>query len=180
MEISGKLHASAILSRGNRPRYWLDGRLGGPQSRSGLTGEVKKNVACRKSNPSRPAHSPSLYRMIYSDSFTTRKKRGKAIPVTDREVIGLWDVEALNSRLTDGGEVVSLTCQPPCTRRGVFFFLIGIVGGGDQLGSLGTAATDRPIVPAVGDYDDGEIGGTIGKGNRSTRRKPAPVPLCPP
>jgi hypothetical protein len=37
-----------------------------------------------------------------------------------------------------------------------------------------------PIVPARGDYDDGEIGGMIGRGNRSTRRKPAPVPLCPP
>jgi hypothetical protein len=48
------------------------------------------------------------------------------------------------------------------------------------LGPLGTAATNRPIVPAPGDYDDGEIGGIIGRGNRSTRRKPAPVPLCPP
>jgi hypothetical protein len=55
------------------------------------------------------------------------------------------------------------------------------VGGGVQLGPLGTAATNRPIVPAPGDYDDGEIGGMmIGRGNRSTRRKPAPVPLCPP
>jgi hypothetical protein len=53
------------------------------------------------------------------------------------------------------------------------------VGGGVQLGPLGTAATNRPIVPAPGDYD-GEIGGMIGRGNRSTRRKPAPVPLCPP
>jgi hypothetical protein len=35
-------------------------------------------------------------------------------------------------------------------------------------------------VPAPGDYDDGEIGGMIGRGNRSTRRKPDPVPLCPP
>jgi hypothetical protein len=36
-------------------------------------------------------------------------------------------------------------------------------------------------VPAPGDYDDdGEIGGIIGTGNRSTRRKPASVPLCPP
>jgi hypothetical protein len=48
------------------------------------------------------------------------------------------------------------------------------------LGQLGTAATNRLIVPAPGDYDDGEIGGMIGKGNRSTRRKPVPVPLCPP
>jgi hypothetical protein len=49
-----------------------------------------------------------------------------------------------------------------------------------QLDPLGTAATNRPIVPAPGDYDDGEIGGIIGRGNGSTRRKPAPVPLCPP
>jgi hypothetical protein len=54
------------------------------------------------------------------------------------------------------------------------------VGGGVQLGPLGTAATNRPIVPALGAYDDGEIGGMIRRVNRSTRRKPAPVPLCPP
>jgi hypothetical protein len=54
------------------------------------------------------------------------------------------------------------------------------VGGGVQLGPLGTAATNRPSVPAAGDYDDGEIGEMIGRGNRSTRRKPAPVPPCPP
>jgi hypothetical protein len=47
------------------------------------------------------------------------------------------------------------------------------------MGSLGTTATNRPIVPAPGDYDDGEIGGMIGRGNRSTWRKPAPVPVCP-
>jgi hypothetical protein len=47
------------------------------------------------------------------------------------------------------------------------------VGGGVQLGPLGTAAINRPIVPAaLGDYDNGEIGGMIvGKGNRSTERK---------
>jgi hypothetical protein len=53
------------------------------------------------------------------------------------------------------------------------------VGGRVQLGPLGTAATNRPNVPAPGDYDDGEIGGMIGRGNQSTRKKPAPVPLCP-
>jgi hypothetical protein len=62
-----------------------------------------------------------------------------------------------------------------------YLFLIGVVGGGVQLGPLGTAATHRPLVPAPGESDDGEIGGMmIGKGNRSTRRKPAPVALCPP
>jgi hypothetical protein len=49
------------------------------------------------------------------------------------------------------------------------------------LSPLGTAATNRPVVPAPGDYDDGEIGGMmIARGNRSTRRKPAPVPLFSP
>jgi hypothetical protein len=60
-------------------------------------------------------------------------------------------------------------------------FLNGIVGGGVLLAPLGTAATNRPIVPAPGDYNGGEIGGVmIGRGNQSTRRKPAPLPLCPP
>jgi hypothetical protein len=49
-----------------------------------------------------------------------------------------------------------------------------------KLGPFGNAAINRPILPAPGDYDDGEIGEMIGSGNRSTRRKPAPVPLCPP
>jgi hypothetical protein len=52
------------------------------------------------------------------------------------------------------------------------------VEGGDQLGPLGTAATNRPTVPALGGYDDGKIGGMmIGRGNRRTWRKPAPVPI---
>jgi hypothetical protein len=54
-----------------------------------------------------------------------------------------------------------------------------MLGGGVQLGPLSTAATNKPVVPAPGDYVDGEIGGMIGRGNRSTPRKPAPVPLCP-
>jgi hypothetical protein len=63
----------------------------------------------------------------------------------------------------------------------VLIFLIGIVKGGIQLGPLDTAATNRRIVPAPGDYDGGEIGGMmIGRGNRITQRKPAPVPPCPP
>jgi hypothetical protein len=64
-----------------------------------------------------------------------------------------------------------------------FFFFNWYSGGrgGVQSGPLGTTVTSRSIVPAPGDYDDGEIGGMmIGKGNRSTRRKPATVPLCPP
>jgi hypothetical protein len=37
-----------------------------------------------------------------------------------------------------------------------YIFLIAIMGrGGVQMGPLGTVATNRPIVPAPGDYDDG-------------------------
>jgi hypothetical protein len=58
------------------------------------------------------------------------------------------------------------------------FFLIRIVGNGVQLGRPGMSATSWPIVPSPGDYEDGEFGEMmIGRGNRSTRRKPAPVPL---
>jgi hypothetical protein len=45
------------------------------------------------------------------------------------------------------------------------------VGGGEsKLGPLGTSATEWPIVPTPGDYDDGEIGGMkIGRGNLPQR-----------
>jgi hypothetical protein len=51
-----------------------------------------------------------------------------------------------------------------------------------KLGPLGTAAIYCPIVPAPGDCEDGELFGgmKIGRGNQSTRKKPAPAPLCPP
>jgi hypothetical protein len=55
-----------------------------------------------------------------------------------------------------------------------------MVGGEVQLGSLGTSATNWPIVPAPGDYDGEFVGMMLGRGNRSTRRKPATVPLRQP
>jgi hypothetical protein len=55
------------------------------------------------------------------------------------------------------------------------------VEGGVQTGSTRHVATEWSIVSAPGDYEDGEFGGMkISGGNRSTRRKPAPAPLCPP
>jgi hypothetical protein len=50
-------------------------------------------------------------------------------------------------------------------------------------GALGTAATTGLLYQPkiIGDGDCGEIGGKkIGRENRSTRRNPAPEPLCPP
>jgi hypothetical protein len=47
------------------------------------------------------------------------------------------------------------------------------------LGPLLTSLLYQPRM--IGDGDCGEIGGMkIGRGNRSTRRTPAPVPLYPP
>jgi hypothetical protein len=62
---------------------------------------------------------------------------------------------------------------------GIFFIIINGVG----LSPLGTAATSGLLYkPQMIDEDDcGAIGGMrIGRGNRSTMRKPAPAPLCPP
>jgi hypothetical protein len=67
----------------------------------------------------------------------------------------------------------------PVRVSGNLTFFNGIVGGTVQLGPIDTEATNRPIMPAPGDYDDREIGG-LGRGSRSTRIKLAPVPLCPP
>jgi hypothetical protein len=54
-------------------------------------------------------------------------------------------------------------------------FIFNLCGG-----TLGTAATTGLLYQPrmIGDGECGEIGGmTIGRGNRSTRRKPAPAPL---
>jgi hypothetical protein len=60
-----------------------------------------------------------------------------------------------------------------------FFFIISGVG----LSPLGAAATSGLLYKPqmIDEGDCGVIGGIkIGSGNRSTRRKPAPAPLCPP
>jgi hypothetical protein len=59
-------------------------------------------------------------------------------------------------------------------------FFLNLYNGGWNPRSTRHCGHQWPIVPALGDYDDGGIGGMIGMGNRSTWRKPAPVPLCPP
>jgi hypothetical protein len=54
---------------------------------------------------------------------------------------------------------------------------------GVRLSPLGTAANSGLLYTPqmIDDGDCGAIGGMkIGRGNRSTRRKPAPEPLCPP
>jgi hypothetical protein len=64
---------------------------------------------------------------------------------------------------------------------GTVLFLGG--GGGVGLSPLGTAATSGLLYKPqmIDEGDCGPIGEMkIGRGNRSTRRKPAPASLCPP
>jgi hypothetical protein len=56
MEVSGQLHALAVYRRGKSPRYPLDRRLPGPQSRSGCGGE-NKSIPLPESYPGRPTCS---------------------------------------------------------------------------------------------------------------------------
>jgi hypothetical protein len=61
------------------------------------------------------------------------------------------------------------------------FFLVSL--GGVRLSPLGTSATVVLLYQPQMIDDDvyGAVGGMrIGRGNRSTRRKPAPVPIFPP
>jgi hypothetical protein len=63
----------------------------------------------------------------------------------------------------------------------VFFFFSFLVSLGG-VSALGTSATVGLLYqPRMIDDGYGAVGGMrIGMGNRSTRRKPAPVPLCAP
>jgi hypothetical protein len=60
----------------------------------------------------------------------------------------------------------------------IIIIIIIISWGGVRLSQLGTSATIWHIEP---DDDCGAVGGMrIGRGNRSTRKKLAPISLCPP
>jgi hypothetical protein len=58
---------------------------------------------------------------------------------------------------------------------------LNVLSHGVRMSQLGTAATVWPAVPAIDDDYCGAIGGIqIRRGNQTTRRKPAKVPLCQP
>jgi hypothetical protein len=67
--------------------------------------------------------------------------------------------------------------------RALTVIIFFIIVSGVRLSPLGTAAsTGLLYLPQmIDDGDCGAVGGMkIGRRNRSTRRKPAPAPLCPP
>jgi hypothetical protein len=62
-----------------------------------------------------------------------------------------------------------------------FIFLFEYWRGGVHTESTWHCGHYWPIVPAPGDCEDGEVGGMkIGRGDRSTQRKPAPAHLTRP
>jgi hypothetical protein len=61
-----------------------------------------------------------------------------------------------------------------------FFFLDWYSGGWNPIGSTRHCAHQWPIVPAPGDYDDGEIGGMIEGETEILGENLPPVLLCPP
>jgi hypothetical protein len=88
MEVTGEISAPSALLSGKKPRHLLGMGLARPRSRCGH---------CREG------------------------KKGKAILVTGRG--GPYGCETsrlphfLDNRVTDGGEVISLTPRPPFTHR---------------------------------------------------------------
>jgi hypothetical protein len=80
--------------------------------------------------------------------------------------------------------MINYTSHFPCFHAyhclGSFLFLVSL--GGVRLSPLGTSATVGLLYqPQMIDEEYGAVGGLrIGRGNRSTQRKPAPMPLCPP
>jgi hypothetical protein len=67
-----------------------------------------------------------------------------------------------------------------CKSYKIIYIFFNLYSGGWNPRSTRHCGHQWPIVAAPADYDDGEIGGMIGRGHRNTRRKPAPVPLCTP
>jgi hypothetical protein len=79
--------------------------------------------------------------------------------------------------------IIIWTATRRCKLTVTLFYFNWYSGGGGGWSSVGSTrhcGQQWPMLPAPGAYDDREIGGMIGRGNRSTRRKPALVPLCPP
>jgi hypothetical protein len=86
MEVSGQLHALTALPLGKEPRYPLNRRLGGPQSRFGRLGEDKildptgtRTPTPPPSNPQAVAIPTELSRLLV---VSTRKYNTLKITVT--------------------------------------------------------------------------------------------------
>jgi hypothetical protein len=86
----------------------------------------------------------TVYTFIYYDSILSLAKGGKAVPVTGRGGPKGCETSRLpyfqNNRLTDGGEVVSLTRRPPFTPRKIpgthFYYNLSEPQGNSEAGRI--------------------------------------------
>jgi hypothetical protein len=71
MGVSGQLHALADLPQGKSPRYPLDRRLGGPQSRYGRCGEEENLAPAGNRTPAvQPVAIPTELSRLLSEMDT--------------------------------------------------------------------------------------------------------------
>jgi hypothetical protein len=121
---------------------------------------------CRECNPDRPARSQSLYHLSYPDSCWF---------ICSNTKFCHWTLSlGISAHLRDIRKCLCRTFQ--LLRLGFFGF--SFLGWGE---TESTWYVGHYLARMIDDDECGAVGGMkIGRGSRSTRRKPALVPLCPP
>jgi hypothetical protein len=79
MKVSDQLHAPAALTPGKKPRYLLDRRLGGLQSRSGRGGEDKNSQPRRESNSRTPIIQPTISLSLMKERKNKRTETAESV-----------------------------------------------------------------------------------------------------
>jgi hypothetical protein len=157
----------SLYSLEKSPRYPLDRRLGGLQSRSRFCG-VEKNRSPLPIIEHRP-FSTKPVAMATELSWLDRRKD------CEKSWGGLTLV--LSTVICQGKFIRTFEFQKAQIDEEQNFVFVGWV----RLSPLGTPATNGPIVPVPDDDDTcGAVGGMrTASGDRSARRKPTPVPHFP-
>jgi hypothetical protein len=100
MDVSGQLHGPAALPPGESApgTHWIGGQVG-PRVGLGAVNEIKF-LHCRESNPGRPAHSPSLYRLRYPASYV-KKGTTKILQSYWLSFVILWNLRTVQLRVVN-------------------------------------------------------------------------------
>jgi hypothetical protein len=122
---------SALRPQPLYPRYPLCRRLGGSYSRSGCCWVEKISCRCRVSNPGRPGHSSSLYRLYYAGSYLRSYICRNFINYIGSPLLCYWNI-AQNDAMLDGPLFI-LNKQSRTADKG-WSFSLG-VGRGDTSSS---------------------------------------------
>jgi hypothetical protein len=141
----------------------------------------RKSVQCKGTTKRTKNNEPTMCLLTEAFSYLNGRRRSEWRQFECQTV--LMSTARHNRtahHLQSRWSLVLLTIQRPCHSSGVFFFN-SLSGGWSPTWSTRLGGHWLAYCTSPGDYDDGEFGGMkTGRGNRSTRRKPAPAPLCPP